>query len=339
MLAGPLKFLTLRKQSAYMRNLLVFIFAILVLLGCKGKKTSLSGNEKVEVADFIAFFPEAKLPFTIADTAIGRKMNDATVIGSPVLASFVPDSMFTKEFGKEGKPKFYAIGRVSDKNKETYLFLKAATAAKQVGYVLVFDKDSKFKAGMPIVRNSSSRESFNTGSMDSKYTIALNKQRRNADGQVFYKKDAYVYNSEGAFTLILTESNELVQPKVIDNPIDTMRRNFKYSGDYVQDAKNLVSVRDGRKAGLVMVFIHFEKNKGDCRGELKGEFAMTSATTAIYRHVGDACAVQLDFTPTNVKMKELEGCGNHRDIRCLFEGTYTKKKVAKPKETKPKAKK
>jgi|KBSMisStandDraft_5_1062788.scaffolds.fasta_scaffold00415_12 hypothetical protein len=322
-----------------MRNLLILFFTLLSLWSCKGKKTSLSGAEKVEIGDFIEFFPETKLPITIADTAISRKLPDATNISLPVLSNFIPDSLFTREFGKEGKPKFYAIGRVADKNKENYLFLKAATAAKQVAYVLVFSKDMKYMAGMPIVRNSNTRDQFNVGSMDSKYTIAINKQRKNPDGQTYYKKDAYVYNSEGAFTLILTESNELLQSKVIDNPIDTMRRNFKFSGDYVQDAKNMVSVRDGRKAGLVMVFIHFEKNKGDCTGELKGEFAMTSASTAVYRHIGDACAVQLDFTNTAVKMKELEGCGNHRDIRCLFEGTYTKKKVAKPKEVKGKSKK
>src|SRR5262245_18697908 len=109
-----------------MRNLLVFIFAFLMLCSCKGKKTSLAGNEKVEIADFIEFFPEIKLPLTIADTAIGRKMNDATAISNTVMSSFVPDSMFSKEFGKEGKPKFYAIGRVTDKNKETYMFLKTA---------------------------------------------------------------------------------------------------------------------------------------------------------------------------------------------------------------------
>jgi len=66
---------------------------------------------------------------------------------------------------------------------------------------------------------------------------------------------------------------------------------------------------------------------------------MINATTAQYRHAGDPCVLELVFTNTTVRMKEIEGCGNHRDIRCLFEGSYVKKKVAKPKETKPKGKK
>jgi hypothetical protein len=30
-------------------------------------------------------------------------------------------------------------------------------------------------------------------------------------------------------------------------------------------------------------------------------------------------------------MKELEGCGNHRDIKCFFEGVYIKQKELKKK--------
>ena len=322
-----------------MRNLLVFTLTMVLLFSCKGKKSTLSGNEKIELTDFIEFFPASKLPFVLADTAIGRKMGDSALISHAVLAGFVPDSVFSKDFGRDAKPKYYALGSVAAKNKETYLFLKAATAGRQVGYVLVFDKDMKFSAGMPIVRNSPSRDQMNIGAMDSKYTLSINKQRRGADGTVYYKKDAYVYNSEGAFTLILTESNEAVQSKTIENPIDTMHRAFKFSGDYVQDAKNFISVRDGRKPGQLTVFVHFEKNKGDCTGELKGEAAMINATTAQYRHAGDPCVLELVFTNTTVRMKEIEGCGNHRDIRCLFEGSYVKKKVTKPKETKAKGKK
>jgi hypothetical protein len=30
-------------------------------------------------------------------------------------------------------------------------------------------------------------------------------------------------------------------------------------------------------------------------------------------------------------MKELGGCGNHRDIKCFFEGVYSKRKEIKAK--------
>ena len=35
-------------------------------------------------------------------------------------------------------------------------------------------------------------------------------------------------------------------------------------------------------------------------------------------------------------MKELEGCGNHRDIRCYFDGVYNKQKEINTKPAKPK---
>jgi hypothetical protein len=30
-------------------------------------------------------------------------------------------------------------------------------------------------------------------------------------------------------------------------------------------------------------------------------------------------------------MKELDACGSYRDIRCFFDGTYSKQKEARPK--------
>jgi hypothetical protein len=33
-------------------------------------------------------------------------------------------------------------------------------------------------------------------------------------------------------------------------------------------------------------------------------------------------------------MKELEGCGNHRDIKCFFEGSFARQKEIKKKPVK-----
>jgi hypothetical protein len=35
-------------------------------------------------------------------------------------------------------------------------------------------------------------------------------------------------------------------------------------------------------------------------------------------------------------MKEVEGCGSYRDIKCFFEGSFPKKKEVKPKAPKKK---
>jgi hypothetical protein len=58
--------------------------------------------------------------------------------------------------------------------------------------------------------------------MDAKYTISTTRQRKSADGQLFFRRSVYVFNDAGVFTLILAESNE-AKPKNIQaviNPID-----------------------------------------------------------------------------------------------------------------------
>jgi thiamine phosphate synthase YjbQ (UPF0047 family) len=88
-----------------------------------------------------------------------------------------------------------------------------------------------------------------------------------------------------------------------------------------------------------MMFIHFEKNNGECTGELKGNLLMTSSKTAVYRQGGDPCVLELNFGTSSVTLKEAEGCGLHRDLECLFEGTYPRKKVEKEKASTKKTKK
>lgn len=305
-----------------------------LLLSCKHKKASLADNAEVDVRDFIEFFQPLKLPYQVSDTILTRHASESLRIGNKSFEQFIPDTLITKYFGKTVKPRLYASGKVAVKKNETYFFVKALAPAKKLFYVLVFDKDNQFKAGMPlIIYDGAPRISWLAG-MDAKYTISFTRQRKSMDGQVLYKKDAYVY-SEGAFILILTESNES-SPKTLPviNPIDTLSHKRKFTGDYVQDKRNFISVRDGKDASHILFFVHFEKANGTCRGELKGQARFTNATTAQYRSNSDPCAVEFSFSSTAVRMKELGGCGNHRDIKCYFEGQYSKRKEGKPKTTK-----
>ncbi len=117
------------------------------------------------------------------------------------------------------------------------------------------------------------------------------------------------------------------------NPIDTLPRKNKISADYIGTKNNLVSVRDGRKAGRIMFFIHIEKNNGECTGELKGEATMKSASVAEFHSNGNLCAIRLTFTSSSVTVKEIEACGSFRGVRCLFDGVFKKKREVKPKKT------
>ena len=147
------------------------------------------------------------------------------------------------------------------------------------------------------------------------------------DGRTLFVRTVYVYNAEGVFTLIMKESNE-GKPKTaqIYNPIDTFAHKHKFTGDYLQDKRNFISFRDGKNNSVIRFFVHFEKDNGNCKGELKGEARFVSSTIARYIANGDPCSLEFNFNEKNVRMKELEGCGNHRDIRCYFDGVYIKHK-------------
>ncbi|HEY4155073.1 MAG TPA: hypothetical protein VGM24_06590 [Puia sp.] len=300
---------------------------------CRHKPQNAGEKEKpVDIKDFMGMFTPVKLPLAFGDSSLSKKPSDSSVRTS-VLRQFIPDSIFIKHWGKSPKSKFYTAGKVAVRKAETYLFLKFM-GTRRVLYVMGFDREGHFKAILPLVYGDEDPNISYSSVMDTRYTITLNRQRKQ-QFQNFYKKSVYVFNEDAAaFTLIMTESNE-EKPKQaqVYNPIDTFSHKHKFTGDYVQDGRNFISVRDGRSNSVIRFFVHFEKEKGSCIGELKGEARMVSPTVARYSSNGDPCSLQFTFSEKNVRMKELEGCGNHRGIRCYFEGVYNKRKAAKVNRT------
>jgi hypothetical protein len=312
-----------------MKKYLVWLILIGLVSGCKHKKVSLAGDAKVDIGDFIDFFPEVRLPFQITDSVFNREESDSSRIDYRVFTQFVADSVVGKRFGKGSKPDIYPIGKVKNGSKESYLFIKAVTSAREWVFLLCFDKSNKFAAAKPLF-SSSSDYTNNMAFLDSKFTVRH--ERNGAEGELLYKKDTYIYLESGIFMLILTESNENpAKNRSILNPIDTLPRKHKYSGDYVQDKYNFISFRDGKDASHFRFFIHFEKDNGECKGELKGEAKLISQTVAHYASGTDPCLINFSFTEAKVSLKELEGCGSHRDIKCFFEGVYPKQKEVKKK--------
>jgi hypothetical protein len=292
----------------------------------------------VDGHDFVEFFLPLKLPWQVTDTILRRKETESSVISYKVFTQLVPDSILTKLFGKELKPRLYAIGKVSVPKSESYLFIKAATTSRKALYIVCFNRQNNFAAARPILYSDNESGVSGMAAMDAKYTLTLTHQRKGSDGQVYFKRDAYIFNEDGGFRLILTESNDgKTKIPPIYNPIDTLSRKHKFTGDYVQDKRNIVSVRDGKDVSHILFFVHFEKAEGTCKGELKGEAKFISANTARYRSGGDPCTVDFIFNPSGVTMKEVEGCGNHRDIKCFFEGYFEHRKEPKPKPSRRKS--
>ena len=310
---------------------LLFIASFVLVFACKSKKVSLAGNEPVDVHEFIEYFQPIKLPVQFSDTVLTRKGSDSVEIGHAIFAQFVPDSILVRSFGKSIKPKLFPVGKAGTKSEETYIFVKAISPAKKILYVLCFDKSEKFVAAKVLIALDGESRMTWLATMDSKYTITILRQRK-TEGQVFYKKEAYVFNSAGVFTLILTESNEPKSGSAqVYNPIDTLPRKHKFSGDYAQDKRNFVSVRDWKDGSKMQFFVHFEKDQGTCKGELKGEAKFVGTNIARYKTNGDGCVMEFAFSASEVRIKELEGCGNHRDIKCFFEGSFEKRKEVKTK--------
>ena len=315
----------------------VLVFWAVILFSCKEKKPDLKGEEIVEVEDFIGFFSEIKLPVKITDSGLSKKQTDSQMIGYKVFTQFIPDTVLQKDFGKTAQPQLYALGRTQEKGRETYLFVQAVHAKKRVAYLVCFDKDQNYLNTFPLVKTGVGNYSFAYGQLDKKFQITTYHETRKTTGETWYKRNVYVYNS-GAndFTLILTEPNAEMIEDII-NPIDTFPKKSKVSGDYVRNKENFISVRDGKDDSEILFFVHFEKDNAECVGELKGTARMISPTKAYYKAVGNPCTIEFTFNGPAVVMKEIEGCGSFRDIKCFFEGRFTKKKEPKAKPVKSKS--
>ena len=311
-----------------MKKYLLLVVLPALLFSCKSKKVSLAENDdKVDTHDFVEFFQPLRLPYQVTDTLLRRKEPETSIIHYKLFTRLIPDTVLTRYFGKENKPRLYAIGKIKVPDNETYLFVKATTKERKALYILCFDKKNRFAVARPILYSDNEPGISGQAGMDGKYTLSITHQRKAADGQVYYKKDAYVFNDTGGLILILTESNEQkTKIPAIYNPIDTLPHKHKFTGDYAQDRRNIISVRDGRDATRILFFVHFEKDDGTCKGELKGEAKFVTANIARYRSNADPCVVEFSFNPSGVSMKEQGGCGVHRDIKCFFEGYFDKKK-------------
>jgi hypothetical protein len=301
--------------------------------GCgKKKKPSLSGEEPVELSDFVDFFAPLNLPYAAGDTLLTRKEKDSFLISYKIFTQFVPDSVLTKMYGKNSKPKIYALGKTNVPGAETYLLVKTVGGDKRALLLLGLDKDQQFRAALTALRPDNNPATTQSMVLDKKYTITKTVLQKKPDGSAGEGKDVYVFNADaGNFMLIMTDPlNDKVTELI--NPIDTLPRKHKWSADYASGKMNLVSVRDGRKPDRISFFIHFEKNNGECTGELKGEAMIRTPTTAEYREDGDPCVLKFIFSGTAVTLKEQEGCGSRRGLNCAFDGSFARKKYVKPAE-------
>jgi len=234
----------LMNAMAVLKQFLLLLLGALLLAGCKPKKKPiLSGEDPVEVSDFIEFFQPLSLSYQVGDTILDKKDKDSLLISYKIFTEFVPDSVLRKVFGKGIKPKIYAIGKAAVPKAETYLLVKTVTPAKKVLFILAFDKKEQYLASIPVLVPDQKKATTQSVTIDRKYTITKTVQRKNPDASISEGKDVYVLNADARnFMLIMTEALEDKVTELI-NPIDTLPRKNKYSADY-SSGKKLIDKLD-----------------------------------------------------------------------------------------------
>ena len=306
---------------------------VLLLAACSDNKSSLSGDAPVEKEDFINAFPDIKLPKTFYDTGLAR-IGDTTTISYTVFTQFVPDSSFRGLMGDVKTAFIKPVGKIQS-GEELYLLAKLVQNRQHSLGVFVFDNDYNYLGGKELVSNKLKDGYTHMVNVNREPTFIISREKITSDNKQFYTRTGYAYNKDAGFMVVVNDSNE--DPRETDsiiNPIDTFRRSNKFSGDYLKDKKNFISLRDGRNANTYLFFIHFEKSNGECTGELKGELVMKDETNGQYTAAGDPCVINFKLSASQVQMKEEGSCGNHRDIKCFFDDKYNKKKEPKPKSKK-----
>lgn len=299
---------------------------VLFAIGCNNEKKEEPEDEsEFRYESFSGRFKDVSLPYVLTDSALLQN-EDTTTIRNQAFIAFIPDSVKKQLFPNPSRLRYVPLVRVQASNGEQYFIIKALSGSRKAALLVAFDKDQNYGAALPFLVPDNDKKSLQVSSLDKSFSITRSISRPTEDNVMMEGKDVYAYNKDvRQFTLIMTDVLDEGDLEVL-NPIDTFARTHKFAGDYTQGKRSILSIRDGRSPREVTFFVHFEKNDGECTGELKGSLFFTSSTTAVYRQGGDPCVLEFEFKKSSVSMREVEGCGLHRGLQCLFEGNFTKKK-------------
>ncbi len=301
------------------------VFFCLAMIACKDKKPQ-DSEKGFSFENFTSHFKKLSLPYQLSDTGLLRNM-DTVSIRVTNFATLISDSIKTRLFGKGGKTRYMPIGYFTSPDHLNFYLVKAQSGNRKAVILLAFIND-QYGGLIPFLVPDMDPTTSQVSMIDRSFSIQRNVFQKKPGNLTGEGKEVYDFDSqEKKFSLILT--NPLNNRVVATNPIDTFSRRHKFSGDYVKDRKNLISIRDGRNPNQLLMYIRLDKNNGGCTGEMKGDLLLTSSTTAIYRQGGDPCVLSLRFTPSSLVIREDEGCGSHRGLDCLFEGSFTRKKESK----------
>lgn len=312
------------------------ILLLLGLMACGSNKDgSTTNTEPGEAQAWAGAFRDSTVPYILSDSALLAN-TDTVSVRDAEWTSFIPDSLLRQVFGTAKNIRYTPLARFTGKKKEVYYLAKASRSDRRAAFLVVANANDSLTAVLPFLVADNDKATRQVSTLAESFGIIRTTQRIQPDDAVLEGKDVFAYSELGrTFDLVMTDPLDEELPELI-NPIDTLGRTYVHAGDYQRNKRNIVSVRDGRKQGLITVFIHMEQNEGTCSGEIKGDAEIIDAQTAIYRTPGDPCVLTLKFGKNNVTLQEQEGCGSRRGLECSFNGTFSKPKEAKPKGAKRK---
>ena len=309
-------------------NRIGIIAVMTFFLACKSGDKQIQTDDEGSDFNFNVFserFKETDLPYQLTDSGLLQN-KDTAAIRNISFNNFIPDSIKTKLAGTSEKIKLVPLVRFKGNKNERFFILKASGGSKKAAVLVVFDKNNNYSAAFPFLVPDNDNKTNQSSSIDKSLAITRMVTRKRTDDVMAEGRDVYTYDAaSNRFTLIMTDLLDDSNQELI-NPIDTFARAHRYSGDYIKDKRNMVSIRDGRNENEIHFFMHFERMDGQCNGELKGTAFFASSKTAVYRQSGDPCVLEFHFTNNSITLKEVEGCGSYRGIQCVIEGSFPKKK-------------
>lgn len=305
------------------------LVCLLVISACGSKE-----NQEDAVDDggysyekFSARFKTITPPYQLSDTGF-LKNRDTSTLRYSEFDSFINDSIRSRIFGKGAKIRYVPLVQMKPSEETSLYVVKATSGNKRAAFLMAFHKGEPGDV-IPFIVPDNDPSTTQLSSVDRSYVITKAVSQLKGAAPVKEGRDVYEYDVASAkFSWILTNPLNIENTEVI-NPIDTLARTHKFSGDYEKDKKNFISIRDGRYPNQLQVFLHIE-NKTGCSGEIKGDLLLTGSN-AIYRQSGDPCALTFRFAGNTVTVTEEEGCGAHRGLDCSFNGSFPRKKTVKPK--------
>ena len=311
-----------------------------LLLACSGNNERGtepdSAGDNDQPAAFSRAFKTVSVPYQLTDTALLKDEGKDT-LSSRYLSTLLPDSLKEQAFDQTTKIRYMPLAKLQEQDRHTYYVIKGSAGGKKAAFILLFDREGNYSSALPFLVPDKNAATSQSSLVDKSFNITRAIAERSGGAVTGEGKEVLAYDAaEKRFALIMTDLLNNDQDVLI-NPIDTFPKTHKLAGDYFKNKKNLVAVRDGRYANQILVYIHTENKDGECKGELKGEFILTSSTTAVYRQGGDPCILGLSFSGNSVSLNEERGCGNYRGLDCPLEGKFTRKKEEKQKESTKKA--